>query len=408
MQRILNRIRGVYRVCIICPQLEEFLNLCTRYRIEFWGIHRIDGAQLTMNVHGAGVKMLRRLSYYNGFEIRILKSSGVSVLAKKMRRRYALIGGIVFFAAVMWIASMHIWQIDVCGNEEITTQQILAQLEELGLDLGTFGLSVDSEYLSNQMIMRIPELSWFAVNVKGSRAQVLVRERVEKPEIYDPDEPTMIVAAKSGVIEKVITLEGVKVLDKGNTVLKGDIIVSGIADSLCNGKRTLHADALVYARTWYEMSAKIPQQIALKQYTGSKKTKTSVIIAGKRINFSLNSGIQWENYDKITLEKTIELPMGGILPLTFVTEKYLQYEPAKTELTQQQAEEILKPELMRRLEAETDGGEIVDYSYETTVSGGAVTVTLKAECIEEIAQEREFTAEELAAAEEEETETENE
>jgi similar to stage IV sporulation protein len=407
MQRILNKFRGVYKVSVICAQPEEFLNLCARYNIAFWDVRRVNEAQLEMMVLRAGVKLLTRLEKYSGFEMNVIKSTGAAVLAGRLRHRYAFIGGMLFFIAMVWVLSMHVWQIDVYGNENVSDEQILAQLEELGLDLGTFGLSVDSEYLSNRMIMRIPELSWFAVNIKGSRAQVLVRERVAKPEIHDPDEPVMVVAAKSGVIEKIVTLEGTKILDRGNTVLQGDIIVSGIAENISGESRTVHASAIVYARTWYTISARLPGQSMVKEYTGKEKIKTALIIAGKRINFSLNSGIEWPDYDKITLERTIELPMGGILPVTFVTERYLQYEAKTVSITQQQAEELLMPELMQRLEEEIDGGEIADYSYETTVSGGGVTVTLKAECIEQIAQERKFTDSELAAAETE-TETENE
>ena len=99
------------------------------------------------------------------------------------------------------------------------------------------------------------------------------------------------------------------------------------------------------------------------------------------------------------------------MPITFVAERYDQYDATPLKLTQQQAEEVLKQDLMGRLKAEIGDGEIVTAQYETQIENGAVTVTLKAECLEDIAAERPFTQDELAALEwtpEVETETENE
>jgi similar to stage IV sporulation protein len=152
------------------------------------------------------------------------------------------------FVAV-WAMSLFVWEIDVYGNEKITTQQILSALEEQNVGIGSFGPSIVSEAISNDLILRIPELAWIAVNVYGSRADILVRERIEKPEIPDMDAPTMVYAVKPGIIVRTSVLQGVSALKPGDTVASGDILISGIMDSISHGKRTEHAMGEIWART---------------------------------------------------------------------------------------------------------------------------------------------------------------
>ena len=61
---------------------------------------------------------------------------------------------------------------------------------------------IKSEAISNDMLLKIPELSWIAVNISGSHADILVRERIPKPLIVDENAPTMVYAVKSGIITK--------------------------------------------------------------------------------------------------------------------------------------------------------------------------------------------------------------
>jgi similar to stage IV sporulation protein len=254
---------------------------------------------------------------------------------------------------------------------------------------------VKSVALSNDMLLQIPELSWFAVNVRGSHADVLVRERAPKPRIVDESRPTMVYAVKSGVVTKMSVLEGAPAAAAGDTVEKGDVLVSGVMVSRVGGRRLVHAMGEVTARTWYELSAQMPLESSVKRYTCEVKEKRALVIAGKRINLYFKGGILWSNYDKITSEKNFSLPGGVELPFTVVSDRYEAYAPVKTFLGRAEAAELLKAGLTRRLNAELGGGEIAAAEIEVTGDGGVVTVTLRAECLERIAAERDFTDAEM-------------
>lgn len=398
MKKAVNFFRGSIRVSVECPYPERLVNVCAQNDVEFWDLKRLSATTVHITMFIGGYRRLRALADKAGFEIRQVKKTGVPFFLWKIRKRYVLVAGMLLMFLSVWGMSLFVWEIDVRGNEKVPPQQILQALRELGVGIGSFGPSINSEAISNEMILRIPQLAWIAVNVSGSHADVLVRERVPKPPLTDETTPMMVCALKSGIIAKMSVLEGARVFTVGNTVQAGDVIVTGIMDSLASGKRMVHAMADVEARTWYELSCRMPLNTLTKTYTGDTITKTSVILAGNRINLYFNGRISFDNYDKITKENIIKLPTGNILPIAIVTEKYSEYTTAQTELAVLSAEEILQKRLLDRLKLQVTDGEIVKTEFITEMDNGVIRVTLKAECLEQIAAERPFTAEELAEA----------
>lgn len=299
MERMINWFRGRVRLRVVTAAPERFLNMCAERGIAFSDVRVITPTELELCVSPRGSAALSSLRG-RGFEITSLSGAGAPYTAKKLRRRCALLLGVLLAAAAVWSSSLFIWDISVEGNETVHDWEILNALDALGVRPGAFGPSIDSERLSNEMLLRLHGLSWFAINVSGSRASVLVRERVMPPEITKPDEPSMVYAAKGGVITGMSVLDGTAVHRVGDTVSVGDVLVSGFTESVSGAVRLGRAAAEVRARTWYELTAEMPVRGYAKTYTGGKRTKTAVILGGRRINLYLNSGIVQGSYDKIT------------------------------------------------------------------------------------------------------------
>jgi len=398
MKKAVNYFRGNIRVHAECPYPERFINICAHNDIEFWDLERFSPTTVHISMHIGGYRKLRSLADKAGFEISLAKKTGVPFFLWKIRKRYVLLAGMLMMFIIVWSLSLFVWEIDVRGNNRVSSQQILEALKELDVGIGAFGPSIKSEAISNDMILKIPDLAWIAVNISGSHADVLVRERIPKPAIVDENAPVMVCAVKSGIITKMSVLEGARVLTVGSTVQAGDIIVTGVMDSIANGKRMVHAMAEVYARTWYELSSQMMLETAKKDYTGQTKTKTAIIFAGKRINLYFNGRISFENYDKITTEKIAVLPTGNMLPISIVKEKYAEYKPADAKLSILAAEELLQKRLLDRLKLKIGDGEVVKTTFDTTIADNVLKVTLKAECLEQIAAERPFTAAEIQNA----------
>ena len=86
---------------------------------------------------------------------------------------------------------------------------------------------VDSEEVRSYVMTHSDNFSFVAVNINGSQAQILAYGRKETPEMVPVDEPCDVVADKDGIIESIQIKAGLGMKKAGDTVVQGDILVTG-------------------------------------------------------------------------------------------------------------------------------------------------------------------------------------
>lgn len=386
MLKWINFLRGYVEIEVEAAFPERVLNLCSQNGIPFWGLVWLSSRQFRVRLRRKDYSRLSARAEKLQCTIRVTRRSGLPFFLRRFRRRYALVAGMAALVLMMGIGSLFIWDIDVSGNTTVSDAEILSALEELGVGIGTFGPSVDSEVIKHHVLLKIDKLSWIAVNVSGSRAHVLVRERVLPPEIVDETIPANLVAEKTGVITRMEVYNGEAQFKVGSTVLAGELLVSGIMDVPTVGTRIVRAEGKVYARTWYELSAKTFLSAAGKDYTGRGTIRWSLLLGDRRINFYWDGRIPFDDYDKIKTEYRLILPDGSRLPLSMVTETCREFEPEQRTLSAAGEKAALEAALREELQAKIGGGKILKTRFSSAERGGVLTVFLVGECEEQIAK----------------------
>jgi len=389
MLTVVNFFRGYLEVEITGPYPERFLNICSQNGISFWQLERIGTEKLSARVRVLEFERLKELAKNALCEVRVVSKKGAPFFVWRFRKRYLFIAGFLFFAAVLYMSSLRIWVIDVVGNSAVSEERILSNLEELGVHIGAHASSIDPEEIENSMILKIPELRWLTVNVHGSRATVEVRERTMSPEVLNEKVPCNIVARKAGIIARMTVLEGHSQASVGDTVTEGQLLASGVVDTAA-GARLVHAMARVEAKTWYTLTAKMPMYIEIKEHTGKIKQKNAVIASDHRINLYFSSSIPYARCDNIIKKTQLVLPGGFVLPVTWVTEEYREYTVTQGQIDAETAVSILRQSLMDRLEELVGEGEIIRTDFRLSTRGDIYTMTLTAECMEDIARKVEI------------------
>lgn len=383
MRGIFDRIRGTVRLRVSGARPERMLNLLARYGIWFSQMERTDELSLCFTVLHRDLRRAQRLAAEAYFDVEVLRHSGLPTLTQRVKRRFALYIMPPLCVLAVLVLSLFIWEIEITGNETISDAQILSVLDEHGIRVGSFGLCIDRELLRDKVISVLPKISWMTVNVKGCRAEVIIRERVDPPEIVDIGSPADMIAARTGLICEMSVFEGAAQAKKGDTVLQGELLISGTMPSLSGNTRLVRSLGVIKARTWYEISEKMPLEYISKRYTGETKTKKSLIIGNYRLNLYLNGGISLDACDKIIKRERLSLPGGILLPIETVSAEYREYLPETARMSEEDAETILKARLTQRLSEQTKG-EPLSLEFETCSDGESVTVTLHAECMEDI------------------------
>ncbi|HIY16820.1 MAG TPA: sporulation protein YqfD [Candidatus Intestinimonas stercorigallinarum] len=398
MRSVINFLRGSVCVAVSGPFPERFLNLCAQSGVGFWDLAWEGGQSLRLRVlrrdAGRAVELAERAGCTASLEGR----AGLPVFLAGFRRRYALLAGLALALAAVCLLSQFILTVEVSGNETVPSAVILMELSRQGVRPGAYGPGLDLRRISQEALRRIEGLSWMSVNLHGTRAEVLVRERSPSPTPRDETTPAHVVAAADGVLEEVEVLEGQALFREGQAVLAGEIVISGAVDlkepqyaAVDAGQRLVHARGEVWAVTHRTLAACIPLEAQVKVYTGEEERRWSLSLLGRSVNFFGKASISSSGYDKMTTTHILTLPGGREMPLVLVETEYRAYETAAAPVRADAARAMLEERLLERLTALIGAeGSVLSTAFSAEEEDGMLTVTLTAQCREQIGREAVF------------------
>ena len=386
---ILHFCRGEVRLKLESPTPERILNLCAAHRIPFWDVKYLSSTTLLLRTDRQGARRLRRVTGEIEISITALGETGAPRLVQNFRRRYVLIAAAAAFLLLSWCGHTFIWDFEVSGNDTVAQEDILHALEHCGIGLGTRTRGIDQEYMRNHVLLELPDLSWLAVNVKGCTAHVQVVERKRPPAAVRDGDKTNVVAAKDGLVTKVQALDGEKRVLPGTTVRKGQLLISGAVDHPDGtGARFLHARGGIWARTWYDLTVKVPLTVEKKEEVRRIRTTWSADFGKQHIKFDGKGSIVGADCDKMQMVKKLSLPGGLRLPIAVYREKTYIYRTAVYRRDEEQALQEGQSALLRQLKAQLCPDAAVEstlFSHRT--EGDWLVVKLSAECVEQIGVE---------------------
>ncbi|MBE6990453.1 MAG: sporulation protein YqfD [Ruminococcaceae bacterium] len=384
-KKLTHYIEGDVLLAVESAYPERIVNLCSAHGIPFWDVRWTGAISFTMRTTRRGERRLRQAAVQTDAAIRRLQQRGISVLAERLHRRYALLAGLAALALALLASNFFIWDFEVTGNDTVPEEVILRALEQQGVTVGSRGLSVDQEQLRNHLLLELPELSWLAVNVKGCVAHVQVVERQRPPEVVREQEAANVVAGRDGLVTKVEALDGRAEVMRGTTVTRGQLLISGVSDSTGRGVRLVHGMGRVWARTWYELSALVPLQVYEQGAEGDTVTRVALDLGKRRIKLYGKGSVTPADCDKITQYKRCALPGGLRLPVTLVVERWTPHSVLEAERSEKAAQQEGEALLLGRLQALLDeDGSVTETRFAAARQGNWLLVTLKAECLEQI------------------------
>ncbi len=388
-----EQIKGYVTVRISGTFPERFINLCIKHNIHLRKLSR-KGDVFYANVSRRGFRGMRPLARKTGVRIRIDQKQGLSFKIQKYRKRYFFIPGILLFCFLVGMMSSIVWRVDIEGCERLEEREVRALLKDAGLFGGTLKSKVNPKEIQRKVLLQTDDIVWLWPDIRGVRAKVKIKESTPKPQMVPSHMPVNIVATEDGVITSLMVEEGEPVCAEGDTVTKGDLLISGIMTNRAVGAREVHALGKVEARTWVEKSAERSLKKEIREPSGRKKTAYFIKFFNFSINLFGNSGNVYANCDKIIHIKDGSF-LGIPLPIRIFRMEYremnVSYVPEEKEKIVRQTEEVLRREAAPLL----SGGTLLH--EETAVQDledGQILITLRMEVLKNIAEERPLWEEE--------------
>ena len=367
--------------------IERFLNLAARERISIWNGHK-RGEEYTGYVSASGYPRLRGHAKKAGVRIRILEKHGAPFQRRRYRRRKGLLLGLACFLLFLFVMSRFIWRIEVGGLNKMSEARIIETLDEIGIRPGTWRGSIDVRDAERQVLIRLSELSWAALNIDGSRLRVEINESVPPPPMVDPNRPCNIVASYSGQILTMRVYEGQSLVSEGDAVLEGDMLVSGIKQDRLEQNLFKHALADIHARVTQELRVEVPLDQTEYAETGITKKRLYLQIFSWEIPLFLPSKIPLP-YHVERQSKPLRV-LSSTLPFGLFEEQYILMEARPVTYTEQEAKELALRELKALETVELADAEIENRSLTGTVADGVFILSGQYTCTRNIALEKEI------------------
>lgn len=386
--RFLRFVCGYVRFHVNGVFIERFLNLASRNGIHLWNGTKTQ-TQYTGYTLMSQYKKLRPFAKKTGVQMRIEERFGWPVWRRKYRRRVGFVAGILLFFGILTFLGNFVWTIEVVGNETVSSDEILDYLKEEGLKVGSYKKALNPRELERKTLLELKELSWIAVNITGSTVTVEVNERILPPDMYlDNDKACNIVARYSGQIDSMNIYDGQSDLKVGDTVLAGDLIVSGIVEDGKGQTRFVHARADIKAYTEYEIKIEVPLRQVKRVQTGEKSIKKYLQILTWRVPLFWEKDRE-ENYD--FRQTTIPFaPFGLSTPFAVVEENRIYYTQETAEYNAVQAKEEALRLLQEQEKIQLEEANILERELSGSEEKGIYLLKASYLCIMEIGREQEI------------------
>ena len=368
----------------------RLLELCRRRVLIYEDFSHTEDGGIVLRFPLPAARRAAMLCEAYGIPVTVVREGGLPRLMQWMVRRAGLVVGLILGLILLTAARNVVWDIRISGNQTVSDRAIEQSLAACGFGVGTSLRGFEADKLENDVLMLDDRLAWISINRKGTVAYVEVREKTLRPS-EGPDSPCDIVASMAGVIERIELEEGNVRVAAGQTVGQGEVLVSGLYDSMTQGIRITAARARVYARTTRVLTVEIPLEYQQKVYQtapqdpdGEIFQEKSLIFFGNHIKFSKKTGNVGVFCDTIENERSWGLLDGVGFPISTKTVWHVPYVVTTATRTPDEARELAYFELARQINALPGGPELISKSITTHLSDTHLTLTCTLTCIEDI------------------------
>lgn len=353
--RFFEQFGGVITVSLQGRHPERLINMALSRGIYIWNIKPVN-EKMVFEIRSSGYEALRTIATENGYQLSIVSKHGLPVYKSILKRRVGFMLGGLFFIASLYVIASFVWFVEVTGNERITDERILSATARYGIHQGAPKWSFSRSRVEEQVLRDIGDLSYIKIDIRGVKAHIEVVEKIVIPQ-EEISGPSDMVAARNGVVEEILVLDGQARVQEGQPVTQGDILISGNVTPILSPyspppKEPLlpyqvRARGIVKARVWYDGYGECPMKSENMVLSGRKAYQVKLLTPLKELSLWGKRRPQFEHEQVSTSTKSLNTPIG---PFAVTYQKYyeekaeviIHSEPEATQIARDRALETLQ------------------------------------------------------------------
>lgn len=367
---MISYIRGYYVITVEGVSVERFLNHLMRNGIKVYNVKKISSTKIEFNLDREDIKAFKNVYRGSNFQVKIKQSTGLPFILKRIYKNKGMwiCGVISLFLLIM--TSQFVTDIYIQVPEGIKKEDIRKELYQVGLKPGVYKKSIDRKIVRENIMGKFKQIAYVSINVKGTNIFVNITKKDESQNSDENSNYCNIIAQKDGIIEKIVPRSGEAIVQEGDIVKKGDVLI--------NGANTT-AQPEVWAMTFYE-AKKTSNYIDIKnQRTGNKKNVYTISFYDKKYKILRN--IKYRDYE---IENNIkELRLGDYtFPVKITVSTFYEVKKVENKIDVEKLKKELSSKVLKQLEYTIPvSARILDvkdkYNVDKSMIEYVVTVTTK-------------------------------
>lgn len=251
--------------------VERFLNICKSKNIEINDIKYVNNGIIVFKTSSNKYGEIKKVAEKVKCKVKIKKKKGIYfVLFRYRKRRLLFVLGILLICILITLSTF-VFKIEISGNSSISDERILEVLKKSGVCVGKNKLFLDTRKAGNQLRAELYDIAWVGVNVKGTKVNVKIVEKVLTKEDENKDVPGDIISNKSGIITKIIAENGTARFKEGSYIEKNMVAIEGVIESEIIENMSVHASGILRVKNTYTYETSKKYSTNEKVYNGKKR-----------------------------------------------------------------------------------------------------------------------------------------
>ncbi len=337
-------IVGYVTIEIYGDECELILNRAASNGINLWDLKYKKGS-IYGNISTKNFIKLHTIKRGLKCKIRIIKKHGLIFRIKKHKKRIGFLVGMIIFIAILFLLSNFVWIINIEGNYIIPTKEIINSCQKIGIYEGIKKQKINSKYDAQRLQLIQNGIAWCSFNVEGCVLTINLSE-VSISDDKERQTPSNLKASIEGKIKKIDVTSGNAVVKVGDTVSKGDLLVSGVIENL-SSTHFVHSSGEIIAETKRVFSSQGDFKQKIKAETNEKITRYTIEFFGFKLPLYLGNVKKTYNY-KCTV-KNLKLFQKKI-PVKIIKENYNITRQESINYTKQTLEKMLYKDIKKQVD----------------------------------------------------------
>lgn len=295
----------------------------------------------------------------------IARREGLPFAISRIKRRRGLLLGAAIGFAMLYLLLSFIWGYEVNGNLYYSDEHLIALVQEYGMIPGSRSDKFDYDEIAGQIVLDHPEFTWMQLKVDGTTLKITVKERLKDAE--NALKTGSLVARTSGRITELLIFRGTALVEKGDWVTKGQVLVGGwdYPDRQRNINGTFEPAGEPYAVEAHavisgEQERRVTGSCAMEERnliaTGKEETQISLLWKGPQVRLKGPETSPYRYAGQKTTQESLFCWKGFQLPVYIKKTVYSEKQVQKNQYTETEAYDIAVERARKRLQEQMPDG----------------------------------------------------